>query len=61
MDLSVRDEFAGRVQMELEKASPGGEEMKGHERGGRLPVTPATKREYDIVVRLGRKLRPAAR
>ena len=61
VDLAFEEEFAGTVPLETLKATPGLEDMKVIQKGSRLSVQPATKSEYDIVVRLGRKLRPAAR
>jgi predicted RNA-binding protein with PUA-like domain len=61
VDLAFVEEFAGTVPLETLKSTPGLEDMKVIQKGSRLSVQPATKSEYDIVVRLGRKLRPAAR
>ena len=61
VDLAFEEEFAGTVPLETLKAPPGLEDMKAIQKGSRFSVQPATKSEYDIVVRLGRKLRPAAR
>ena len=61
VDLAFEEEFAGTVPLETLKATPGLEDMKVIQKGSRLSVQPATKREYDIVVRLGRKLTTAAR
>ena len=61
VDLAFEEEFAGTVPLETLKATPGLEDMKVIQKGSRLSGQPATKSEYDIVVRLGRKLRPAAR
>lgn len=49
------------MPLEALKATPGLEDMKVIQKGSRLSVQPATKNEYDIVVRLGRKLKSAAR
>ena len=61
VDLAFEEEFAGTVPLETLKATPGLEDMKVIQKGSRLSVQPAPNSEYDIVVRLGRKLRPAAR
>ena len=61
VDIAFVEEFAGTVPLEALKATPGLEDMKVIQKGSRLSVQPATKNEYDIVVRLGRKLKSAAR
>ncbi len=61
VDITFEEEFAATVSLELLKATPGLEDMTVIQKGSRLSVQPATKGEYDIVVRLGRKMRPAAR
>ncbi|MSO48360.1 MAG: EVE domain-containing protein [Acidobacteria bacterium] len=61
VDIAFVEEFAGTVPLEALKATPGLEDMKVIQKGSRLSVQLATKSEYDIVVRLGRKLKSAAR
>jgi len=48
------ERFADTVSLTTLKASKGLETMVVTQRGSRLSVQPVTKREYDIVVRLGR-------
>ncbi len=61
VDLAFEEEFAGTVPLGTLKATPGLEDMKVIQKGSRLSVQPATKGEYNIVVRLGRKLKSATR
>jgi predicted RNA-binding protein with PUA-like domain len=49
------------VSLETLKNTPGLENMVVTSKGSRLSIQPVTKSEYDIVVRLGRKLRSAGR
>ena len=60
VDIAFEEEFKGTLPLETLKNTPGLEEMKVTQKGSRLSVQPVTKVEYDIVVRLGRKLRPSA-
>jgi len=56
VDLEFRERFAGTVALDTLKATRGLEKMMVTQKGSRLSVQPATRREYDIVVRLGRAL-----
>lgn len=55
VDLRFVEKFADTVSLETLKATKGLEEMVVTKKGTRLSVQPVTKREYDIVVKLGRK------
>ncbi len=57
VDIAFVERFAGTVPLETLKATKGLEKMTVVQKGSRLSVQPATKAEYDIVVRLGRALR----
>lgn len=54
VDVSHRNTFGRPVTREAMKETPGLEEMWVLKRGMRLSITPVTKREFDIIVRLGR-------
>jgi predicted RNA-binding protein with PUA-like domain len=54
VDIAFVSRFAGVVSLETLKATSGLEKMTVTRKGSRLSVQPATKAEYDIVVRLGR-------
>ncbi len=56
VDLEFVENFHGTLPLETIKATPGLEQMKVVQKGSRLSVQPVTKAEYDIVVKLGRKL-----
>lgn len=56
VDIGFVARFALTVSLETLKATKGLEKMMVTRKGSRLSVQPATKAEYDIVVRLGRKL-----
>jgi predicted RNA-binding protein with PUA-like domain len=58
VDLGFVERFAGTVSLETLKATRGLEDMVVTQKGSRLSVQPATKAEYDIVVKLGRALKP---
>jgi predicted RNA-binding protein with PUA-like domain len=47
--------FPHVVPLETLKSTPGLEEMVVTKKGSRLSIQPVTKREYDIVVKLGKK------
>jgi predicted RNA-binding protein with PUA-like domain len=49
------EEFAATIPLSTLKATKSLEGMKVVQKGSRLSVQPVTKKEYDIVVRLGRK------
>ncbi|MCU1381563.1 MAG: hypothetical protein JWL71_260 [Acidobacteria bacterium] len=59
VDIGFVERFAGIVSLETLKATRGLEKMMVTQKGSRLSVQPATKSEYDIVVRLGRRLERA--
>jgi len=61
VDIAFEAEFNGTVPLETLKHTPGLEDMMVIKKGSRLSIQPVTKAEYDIVVRLGRKLKSAAR
>jgi len=54
VDIAFVERFAGSVSLETLKATRGLQKMMVTQKGSRLSVQPATKAEYDIVVRLGR-------
>jgi predicted RNA-binding protein with PUA-like domain len=57
VDIAFAERFAAIVPLETLKTTPGLERMMVTQKGSRLSVQPATKSEYDIVVRLGRRRR----
>jgi predicted RNA-binding protein with PUA-like domain len=57
VDIGFVARFALTVSLETLKATKGLEKMMVTRKGSRLSVQPATKAEYDIVVRLGRARR----
>jgi predicted RNA-binding protein with PUA-like domain len=61
VDIKFVEDFGGTVSLETLKSTPGLENMMVTKKGSRLSIQPVTKSEYDIVVRLGRKLRSPAR
>ena len=61
VDLAFVKAFPGTVSLETLKQTPGLEQMMVTKKGSRLSVQPVTKAEYDIVVRLGGRLRPTPR
>lgn len=60
VDIAFEEEFKGTLSLETLKNTPGLGQMRVTQKGSRLSVQPVTKAEYDIVVRLGRKLRLSA-
>ena len=60
VDLAFQERFAGTVPLSTLKETRGLEDMKVVQKGSRLSVQPVTKKEYDIVVKLGRKTKKAA-
>lgn len=56
VDIAFVENFGGTVALETLKSTPGLEQMMVTRKGSRLSVQPVTKSEYDIVVRLGRKV-----
>ena len=61
VDIGFEEDFGGTVSLETLKQTVGLENMMVTKKGSRLSIQPVTKSEYDIVVRLGRKLRSPAR
>lgn len=57
VDIGYVETFPRIVPLETLKATPGLEEMVVTRRGSRLSIQPVTKKEFDIVVKLGRKKR----
>ena len=55
VDIRFVEKFANIVPLEVLKQTKGLEEMVVTRKGSRLSVQPATKREFDIVAKLGRK------
>jgi predicted RNA-binding protein with PUA-like domain len=55
VDIAFVERFAGTVSLEVLKSTRGLQKMMVTQKGSRLSVQPATKAEYDIVVRLGRR------
>lgn len=54
VDVSHQETFSQPVTREAMKETPGLEEMWVLKRGMRLSITPVTKREFEIITRLGR-------
>jgi predicted RNA-binding protein with PUA-like domain len=54
VDIAFVEKFQQIVSLETLKATKGLSKMMVTQKGSRLSVQPATKAEYDIVVRLGR-------
>lgn len=59
VDIAFEENFGGTVPLDTLKHTKGLEAMKVIQKGSRLSVQPVTKTEYDIVVKLGRKIRRA--
>jgi predicted RNA-binding protein with PUA-like domain len=55
VDLKFAARFPGIVSLEQLKQTPGLENMMVTRKGARLSIQPATKSEYDIVTKLGKK------
>jgi len=56
VDVGFVERFADVVPLATLKATRGLEKMMVTQKGSRLSVQPVTKAEYDIVVKLGRKI-----
>jgi len=56
VDIAFVENFGGTVPLSTLKETEGLEQMKVLQKGSRLSVQPVTKPEYDIVVKLGRRL-----
>jgi predicted RNA-binding protein with PUA-like domain len=57
VDIGFVEKFPAVVPLDTLKTTPGLEEMMVIRKGARLSVQPVTKREFDIVVKMGRKKR----
>jgi len=55
VDIRFVEKFRETVPLDTLKATKGLEKMVVTQKGTRLSITPVTKAEYDIVVKLGRK------
>jgi predicted RNA-binding protein with PUA-like domain len=55
VDVRFVEKFPGIVPLAVLKGTPGLETMMVTQKGSRLSVQPVTKKEFDIVVKLGRK------
>ena len=60
VDVGFVERFPATLPLEVLKSTTGLESMMVTQKGSRLSVQPATKAEYDIVTRLGRRTRSAA-
>ena len=54
VDIRFVERFPGIVSLETLKSTPGLEDMVVTKKGSRLSIQPVTKREFDIVTKLGR-------
>jgi predicted RNA-binding protein with PUA-like domain len=54
VDIRFVERFPGIVSLDTLKSTPGLEDMVVTKKGSRLSIQPVTKREFDIVTRLGR-------
>ena len=55
VDIRFVERFPGIVSLETLKSTPGLEDMVVTKKGSRLSIQPVTKREFDIVTKLGRR------
>ena len=55
VDVRFVERFPGIVSLDTLKSTPGLEEMVVTKKGSRLSIQPVTKREFEIVSKLGRK------
>jgi len=55
VDVRFVEKFPGIVPLSVLKDTPGLETMMVTQKGSRLSVQPVTKKEFDVVVKLGRK------
>ena len=55
VDIAFAERFPAIVSLETLKSTRGLDKMMVTQKGSRLSVQPATKPEYDIIVRLGRR------
>ena len=58
VEIEYVERFPGTVGLAALKAAPGLERMMVVRKGSRLSVQPVTEAEFEIVVRLGRAVRP---
>ena len=61
VDIAFVARFNGIVSLDTLKRTRGLEKMMVTQKGSRLSVQPATKAEYDIIVRLARRIESEAR
>ena len=61
VDIAFVERFADTVPLATLKTTKGLGKMAVTQKGSRLSVQPVTKVEYDIVIRLGRKMKKAPR
>jgi len=59
VDIEFVERFPATLPLEVLKHTKGLEKMMVIRKGSRLSVQPCTKAEYDIVVKLARKVKPA--
>ena len=57
VDIAFVERFPGTLPLETLKHTKGLENMMVIKKGARLSIQPVTKAEYDVVVRLGRKIK----
>jgi predicted RNA-binding protein with PUA-like domain len=57
VDIGFVEKFPAVVPLDTLKTTPGLEEMMVIRKGARLSVQPVTKKEFDIVVKMGRRKR----
>jgi predicted RNA-binding protein with PUA-like domain len=57
VDIAFVEKFPAVVPLDTLKSTPGLEEMMVIRKGARLSVQPVTKKEFDIVVKMGRRKR----
>jgi predicted RNA-binding protein with PUA-like domain len=55
VDIRFVERFPGIVSLETLKSTPGLEDMVVTRKGSRLSIQPVTKREFEIVTKLGRR------
>ena len=56
VDIAFVERFPGTLPLETLKRTKGLEDMMVIKKGARLSIQPVTKAEYDIVIKLGRKI-----
>jgi len=60
VDVAFVERFPATLPLETLKHTKGLEKMMVIKKGSRLSIQPVSKAEYDIVVKLARKLKPGA-